>query len=95
MAIISTVLVPSTFTLGRAILKTTGNKARDIVIAAEKELAYTARRASRLYDDLREGVYIGVALRVICGLLLLKGLCLCPYGTQRELGRYSGRILGR
>ena len=74
-------LVPGTFTLSRAILKTTGNKAGDVVIAAKKELAYTARRASRLYDDLREGVYIGVTLRATRGLLLLEGLCLCPYGV--------------
>ena len=52
MAIIGIVLVLGTLTLGRAILKTTSDKARDIVIAAEKELAYTIRRASRLYNDL-------------------------------------------
>jgi len=50
MAIVGIVLVPGTLTLGRATLKTTGDKAGDIVTAAEKELAYTARRASRLYN---------------------------------------------
>ena len=52
MAIVGIVLVPGTLTLGRAILKTTGDEARDVVIVAEKELAYTARRTSRLYDNL-------------------------------------------
>jgi len=81
MAIIGVVLVPGTFTLGRAILKTTGDKAGDVVTVAEKELAYTARRASRLYDDLREGVYVGVTLRATYSLLLLEGLRLCLRGT--------------
>jgi hypothetical protein len=51
MAIIGIVLAPGTFTLGRATLKTTSDEAGDVVIVAEKELAYTARRASRLYDN--------------------------------------------
>ena len=51
MAIIGIVLAPGTFTLGRATLKTTSDEARDIVTAAEKELAYTIRRVSRLYND--------------------------------------------